>query len=92
MKYRLTKLSDDKFNGNHPNGIFEGYIKEGNNIYPEKPTAGEPFYLDTMHTSRVIEEMDDNGVFKTKNSTYRLEVLQSDNSIDEKLGKGRYYR
>ena len=25
MKYTLIKISDDVFNGNHPNGIVEGY-------------------------------------------------------------------
>ena len=28
-KYKLTKLSDDRFNGNHPNQINEGDTKVG---------------------------------------------------------------
>lgn len=34
MKIRLTKLKDEKFNGNHPNDINEGYVREGELIYP----------------------------------------------------------
>ena len=26
---KLTKLKDNKFNNDHPNGINEGYVKEG---------------------------------------------------------------
>ena len=42
MKYRLTKLSDDKFNGRHPNFINEGYIEEGNDISGYHPVVYDP--------------------------------------------------
>ncbi len=75
QKYRLTKLSDDRFDGLHPNGINKGYTKNGNRIHPEKPTKGKIFWLDNMNTSVVTEEMNDDGIFKTRNSTYKLEIL-----------------
>ena len=75
-KYILTKISDDKFNGFHPNAKDEGYIKMGNNIYPETPTVGELFWVDNLHTSTVTKPLNEQGIFKTKNSTYKLEILE----------------
>ena len=74
QQYKLTKLSDDKFKGNHPNNIFKGYIKEGS-IYPSEPKVGESFYCGSLGTSTVTEPLNSDGVFKTKNSTYKLEKM-----------------
>lgn len=74
-KFRLTKVSDDKFNGFHPNGIDEGYTKEG--YMPLKPTVGERFYLGALRTSTVTEVIDAT-TFKTLNSTYKLEEIDEE--------------
>ena len=80
MKYRLTKLSDDKFNGNHPNFILGGMYWIG--YINSKPKKGERFHFGTgkdhprehLWTSIVTELLKD-GIFKTINSTYKLEKL-----------------
>jgi len=71
-RIRLTKISDDEFQGNHPNGINAGYIKEG--FFTDRPEIGECFYVDNFRTSRVTYIIDDE-TFQTENSTYRLEYL-----------------
>lgn len=78
--YKLTKLSDDKFNGNHPNFILEGMFWIGH--INSKPKVGERFHFGTekdsfknhLFTSTVIEIVNDN-IFKTRNSTYKLEKI-----------------
>lgn len=80
MKYKLTKLSDDKFNGNHPNFILEGMYWIGH--ITSKPKKGERFHLGNekdhprnhLWTSTVTELLED-GKFKTNNSTYKLELI-----------------
>ena len=72
-KYRLTKISDDIFDGEHPNGIDEGYIKEG--YTNSLPVKGEMFFMGTLRTSTVTETLNEDSIFKTKNSTYKLEEL-----------------
>jgi len=76
---RLTKISDDRFKGNHPNGIFEGYTQYG--VVVDDIKIGERFNVmgnhltDYLSTSSVIEIIDDT-TFKTKNSTYRVEKFE----------------
>ena len=77
-RIKLTKLSDDTFSGNHPNGINEGYVAVGFEIEP--PTIGERYAvrfskMDTwpFSTSIVRTEVDENGIFKTLYSTYKVE-------------------
>lgn len=78
-KVKLTKISDDVFNGKHPDGIFEGYVKEGLESRP--PAIGERYYVQGRSissifiTSPVTVLPDENGVFKTTYSTYKLEYL-----------------
>jgi len=71
-KVRLTKLSDDKFNGFHPNNIQSGYIKEG--LLFNKPLIGQSCIVGSFYTSEITEIIDDN-TFKTLNSTYKIEYL-----------------
>jgi hypothetical protein len=68
--YKLTKISDDVFNGFHPNGIDKGYTKSGEIL--AMPKVGECFYIAGLRTSRVTVEMDAKNIFKTRNSTYQL--------------------
>jgi hypothetical protein len=77
-RLKLTKLSDDAFEGNHPNGINEGYVIEGFEIEP--PTIGERYAvlrskMDSwsFSTSMVTSPLDENGIFKTTYSTYKVE-------------------
>lgn len=72
-KYRVTKITDDRFEGKHPNGIDAGYVKEG--YIPFSPKEGECFFCGLLRTSRVTQELDENGIFKTLNSTYKLEEI-----------------
>jgi hypothetical protein len=43
VKVMLTKLSDDRFEGKHPNFIFEGHVEIGYMIV--KPKVGDRFTL-----------------------------------------------
>ncbi len=91
---KITKLSDDVFNGQHPNNINEGYENYGcighdiESLTQFNELVGGPFYLTTsinryLRTSYItsIESIDETNkvvVFKTKNSTYKLEVFDKD--------------
>jgi len=78
-RIKLTKLSDDAFDGNHPNGIYEGHVEEGFEVNP--PTIGERYYVRKskmdawipFSTSIVKSLPDENGIFKTTYSTYKVE-------------------
>lgn len=72
----LTKMSDDKFNGKHPNNIDEGYVSSG--IITAKPIVGYSCVVGHLVTSIVTEIISENKkkiVFKTLNSTYKLEYI-----------------
>lgn len=77
-KVRITKIVDSTFGGSHPNQINEGYTRIG---YSKKePTKGEVYFINStmsewFRTSTVIEELNEEGLFKTQNSTYKLEYL-----------------
>lgn len=96
---KLTKLSDDKFNGEHPNGIDKGYETYGSIADDGIKTLndfhlliGDALWLRTgihklntkfFHTSAIksIENIDNENniiIFKTRNSTYKLEVFDKD--------------
>jgi hypothetical protein len=69
----LIKISDDMFEGRHPNGINEGFKEIGG--YITGPIVGERYKFNNLTTSTVTEitEQDDNCVnFKTQNSTYKI--------------------
>lgn len=75
----LTKLSDDYFDGMHPNGIYAGYHQVGELI--ENITVGERVLVhgkrmdDYLYTSKVMEIIDEN-TFKTTYSTYKIELYE----------------
>lgn len=72
-KVTLTKLSDDAFNGNHPNGVYAGMVIKGLELVP--PTIGERYVVhcpDGFSTSIVTELPNKKGIFKTMYSTYQL--------------------
>jgi hypothetical protein len=78
---KLIKLTDDKFNGNHPKNIQKGFQVEGE-LMNGKPTVGESLWIDhdpssdkAFATSMITEIIHDNDIeckFKTLNSTYLL--------------------
>ena len=75
-KVRLVKLTDDRYNGKHPNGIYKGQEKVG--YAQHELTVGIRFYIASGYrwflTSRVTEIVDER-TFKTDNSTYSIEII-----------------
>jgi hypothetical protein len=77
---RLTKVRDTKFEGNHPNGINEGYVKEGI-INVEKSNEHQCFLLIEgdrfWNTSHVIalNEYEGYDLATTLNSVYKIEPM-----------------
>lgn len=77
----LTKISDDKFDGNHPNGIKANYIKVGKLINDviigdQVLVVNSTRYLRTSEVTEIIDDI----TFKTENSTYKIEVLYENDS------------
>lgn len=83
--YELTKISDNRFNGHHPNGIHEGIVYKGK--VKELPTVGKSFNIQYKHktgigfgvfyTSEVTKVISD-GTFETLNSTYKLRKIDNE--------------
>jgi hypothetical protein len=77
---RLTKFKDTKFEGKHPNGINEGYIKEGM-IDVEKSNEHQCFLIikgtRLFNTSQVMEldEQEGYDLAHTLNSIYKVEPV-----------------
>ena len=77
----LIKISDDKFNGNHPNGIIEGYTRVGKLINDviigdQVLVVNNTRYLRTSEVTEIIDDI----TFKTENSTYKIEVIYENDS------------
>ena len=77
----LIKISDDKFNGNHPNGIIEGYTRVGKLINDvvigdQILVVNNTHYLRTSEVTEIIDDI----TFKTENSTYKIEVIYENDS------------
>lgn len=82
----LTKLSDDAFNGSHPNGIYvgnssiQGYPKNGINVgeqlflFPSLKNESNP----NAWTSQVVSFNKKNMILKTKNSTYKIDIRKDE--------------
>ena len=77
MNYKLEKLTDDKFEGLHPNGIYEGHTVLGFII--SELTIGERFeicgagnFLSTSPVTEIVSITPEETIFKTLNSTYKL--------------------
>ena len=73
-RVKIVKVSDDVFGGKHPNGIDEGFSTEGILYFP--PEVGKCCLIGNLRTSTVKEIVDDS-VFKTRNSTYKLEAIHN---------------
>jgi hypothetical protein len=73
----ITKVEDNAFEGNHPNNINTGFTISIDEIVPELPVMGESYRFGRLITSYVTAIMsitDERYVFKTKNSTYKIEL------------------
>ena len=78
MRYKLTKLKDNKCNGNHPNGINEGLIFIG--FADSPPVINYPFIMTSVEDihyfyTSTVTQINDDGTFETLNSTYELKLL-----------------
>jgi hypothetical protein len=69
----LTKLTDNTFDGNHPNGIYEGHIEKGIEHFP--PTIGERYRVGMFFSTSPVKKINNDGTFNTIYSTYKLEYL-----------------
>lgn len=79
---KIVKISDDVFNGNHPNYINTGYEQIGE--VQKDITIGERFNVigknDYLSTSIVTAIIDDE-TFKTMNSTYKVfKIYENENN------------
>ncbi len=76
---KITKLTDDVFNGNHPNGIYEGHTVKGTEINP--PKVGDRYEVVDFNSmsnrisTSIVKEIIDKNTIKTTYSTYRIEYL-----------------
>lgn len=70
---KIEKITDEQFEGSHPNGINVGYYKVG--TLNENVTVGERCIVQDsirfLQTSTVIEILSDD-TFRTNNSIYKL--------------------
>lgn len=86
-KIRLTKISDDRFEGNHPNGVNQGYSITGSLLnYPiqvGKRVAVEHDGGRVMFVTSLVTEVIDWFEFKTQHSTYKFEVLDEEKPAEE---------
>lgn len=80
-KVRVTKLNDGIFEGKHPNGIHVGYTRTGIEVRP--PEIGQRYTIstgksmwDVFSTSPLFSLPNEEGVFTTSYSTYKLEYLE----------------
>lgn len=83
----LTKLSDDVFEGKHPNGYYAGFTMLGAVL--ELPVIGQRYGIMGRHLGEsfitstvtdIVSMTDDEIIFKTNNSTYKM-VKFEDSSI-----------
>jgi len=71
-KVRLTKSKDTRFDGNHPNSINEGYVKQGVLSWDIK--VGSSVEVGSFYTSTVTK-INSETEFETLNSVYTIQYL-----------------
>lgn len=85
---KLTKVSAINYvEGNHPNGVNEGYETEGRLMLLEVGVSAQIVEHDrglypSMFVTSVVEEIIDDNTFRTKNSIYKLEEIPEDVPTD----------
>jgi len=82
LKVKVNKLTDDAFDGEHPNGILEGSMREGV-AFLGVPVVDRSFNISygskvfsTSTITEILEETESGGKFKTLNSTYSWEIIK----------------
>jgi hypothetical protein len=87
IRVQVTKIKDNKFDGNHPNFIIEGYKTEG---FVQIGEVGDVLYiagLDKWLRTTIIESIKENDgydLIHTRNSIYKIEkVINPDYFIYE---------
>ena len=76
IKVKLTKV-ENSMGKPHPNNLESGYTIEGNEL--KKLAVGESYSVknDTnFFISSTVTEVLGDGVFKTRNSTYKIDYLK----------------
>ena len=74
---QLVKLKDIKFEGDHPNGVNEGYIADGM-VDIERSKMCNALFVDNIdrwfHTSAIVdfEEKEGYDLITTQNSIYKV--------------------
>ena len=79
-KVRITKIGEPPIPAymgeygtkTHPNGITNGYTRDG--FEPYLPQVGFAYQCGSLITTEILKINDDD-TFETKNSIYRLEIL-----------------
>ena len=85
---KVVKLSDEVFEGRHPNFVNKGYTVYGE--MAESLEVGKWLWLNKargdaygwFHTSVVTEIIDEN-TFRTRNSIYHIEIIESKKEVSE---------
>lgn len=85
---KVVKLSDEVFEGKHPNFVNKGYTVYGE--IAESLEVGKWLWLNKargdaygwFHTSVVTEIIDEN-TFRTMNSIYHIEIIESKKEVSE---------
>ena len=74
---KLTKMSGEKSTSTalEDGQSVEGVIVDGS-MFPDKPTVGRPFVIDTYRTSEVQRIINDE-IFETHNSRYHWKEITS---------------
>lgn len=97
-KVKITKVTDTKFDGKHPNGIVAGSERIGTVLHDL--VIGESFYMTTDRggfLTSTVTSINDDMTFNTKNSVYKIELLDDvqkptlDNKNLPKPVPGRLY-
>lgn len=73
MEITVTKTKDTKFNGKHPNGIFEGHTETGK-IF-EKPTVGKPLLIANKFITSTVTKVNKTN-FHTLYSVYSYKIKE----------------
>lgn len=89
---KITKTSDNKFEGNQPNGVNVNYTRIGELIFIDNIEHidrlvgmscvvhhGKMRALTTSPITEIVEKNEKYAIFKTLNSTYKVEVMEREN-------------
>ena len=85
---KITKISDLKFKGNHPNNVYEGHSQIGRLVDFSEDNRCNVIgkgINDFLSTSMVVKINDDN-TFETINSIYKLELHSLPEEVIAEIG------